>query len=379
MPLLAPVERFQEGMPGVIPESVPERDLGALDVLAAGFRQNNVVSSFIERITGPDRPKGSEAGYDPLNDIAGYEDFALKFLRSESAVETQWIKRRISEEQQDRALLSEAGGWGFAAALGAGIVDPATLGSMFIPIAAPVAYGTRFQRVMLGVKAQAAVDTGFEIGMHGLQETRTLRESAINVGAGTLLTGVFGSIAARVPKEEFEVLVRTTAEELAPRPRSAIARALDPSPAEVKPARGLDELRQAAWRIKAMLNKKTSVDFNDAAQVSRATGEKAESISAYIKRTGGIRDEGGELAARDVNGKTAPGLVRKARYSKAGVDSSMDAVRRRRLFPGPHRLQRDQRLGDMGRHRRGCQRTTVLAGRGARQARGAAPRYGSVR
>jgi hypothetical protein len=73
-------------------------------------------------------------------------------------------------------------------------------------------------------------------------------------------------------------------------------------------------------------------DFNNPRVVSRLVKENAFSISEFIKRTGGIADVGGELAARDITSRSYPGLVRKATPENLRGPqgyASMDAVRER--------------------------------------------------
>lgn len=78
-------------------------------------------------------------------------------------------------------------------------------------------------------------------------------------------------------------------------------------------------------------------DFNNPRVVSRLIGEKAQSISEFIKSTGGIADVGGELAARDITNKSYPGLIRRATPENTrGLEgyASMDAVRERLFDAG---------------------------------------------
>lgn len=71
------------------------------------------------------------------------------------------------------------------------------------------------------------------------------------------------------------------------------------------------------------------VSLNDARQVSRITGEKAKSFSQYIKETiGGIAIDS-EWRARDLNGRTRPGLFladTPENRSRAGMDALREAA-----------------------------------------------------
>jgi hypothetical protein len=186
------------------PAAAPEPEMpGAVDTLAAAFRQNNVVSSLYDRISTPSVDTRPVAGYSlSVDDVVGYEDFADRLVRSQSPAETQQIKSRITREQQDQATIRAAGKWGLAASVTAGLVDPATLISMAIPGAGV----TRAARIGTMIATDAAVDTASEVAMHSLQETRTKTDSFINVGAGALMNGVLGAIATRASKPELTEL-----------------------------------------------------------------------------------------------------------------------------------------------------------------------------
>ena len=71
------------------------------------------------------------------------------------------------------------------------------------------------------------------------------------------------------------------------------------------------------------------VDFNNARQVSRLTGQKAKSFTQYLKeKTGGIVLDS-EWMARDLNGRTRPGLFlanTPANRSRAGMDALREAA-----------------------------------------------------
>lgn len=105
-----------------------------------------------------------------------------------------------------------------------------------------------------------------------------------------------------------------------------------------------------ARAIKESLTGVKDINPNDTRQVTniaftpqeRARGARAVSLSEFIKRTGGIADVGGELAAQDITNKTLPGLVRRVQNVGGRIivppDAGMDAVRQRVFdagyFPG---------------------------------------------
>lgn len=183
------------------------------EVMGAALRQENLAVSMYHRFQEP-TIAAAVPGYNSIKDIAGYENYAERFYLSDSPMQTTLIKRRIDQELKDKDVIARAGGWGFAASIAAGLIDPVTLASMAIPVAAPVAWGSRAARIGMGVAAQATLDAGEEIALHANQETRTMGESILRIGAGALLTGAFGAIATRVPKAEFERMVTKANAEL---------------------------------------------------------------------------------------------------------------------------------------------------------------------
>jgi hypothetical protein len=176
-----------------------------LDVASSALRQNNIVSSLYDRFTNEPSLPDAQRGYDPFNDIAGYEDHADRFIRSTSQAQTRAIKQRIQNEQSDRDVIRRAGGFGLAVSIAAGAIDPLTLATMAIPVAPELAGASRLARIGAGVGANVALNTGSELALHQNQELRTINDSIFNVGVGALLTGVLGTIATRVPKNELAV------------------------------------------------------------------------------------------------------------------------------------------------------------------------------
>ncbi|MGL4961465.1 MAG: hypothetical protein ACRC67_09545 [Inquilinus sp.] len=131
-------------------------------------------------------------GYDPFNDIAGYEDHAHAFVDSDSPAETALVKRRIDEENDARRRLSEAGLAGVLASLASGMLDPIN----YIPIgvgAASITRGGRIaQAIFQGARAGAISGIATEgIGQATL-ETRTAQESIESIAAQALLGGALG-------------------------------------------------------------------------------------------------------------------------------------------------------------------------------------------
>jgi len=188
------------GLPPAEPD--PERP-ALLDTLAAASRQATLAGAAYERLTNadPDDVDPPPPGYDPLNDIAGYEDFASNFVYARTPGEVTGIKRRIDSERQDRETLARAGLGGPVAEIGLNLADPTFLVAVAMPELA-IAKTARVGRVLQTALEGAAVAGTYETGQQFLQETRTGTESAFTVGGGALLGGVLGALLRRVPPEE---------------------------------------------------------------------------------------------------------------------------------------------------------------------------------
>ncbi|EBY0680790.1 hypothetical protein JZQ29_002696 [Salmonella enterica subsp. enterica serovar Corvallis] len=172
-----------------LPEGTnPEPQQPEPSVWGAAFRQNNLLAEMFR----PAKQFEPVEGYNPYTDkseIHGYEQWGSAFADSRSPEETAWLKQQIDDENEDRRVLSEAGGEGVLASIAAGVVDPVTVASMFIPGAQGGAVARIASQAAIGAAATAAS----EIALNNQQITRTWGESAAHVAAGALMSGVFAA------------------------------------------------------------------------------------------------------------------------------------------------------------------------------------------
>ncbi|HIB8964975.1 TPA: hypothetical protein ACWYF1_000741 [Citrobacter freundii] len=172
-----------------LPEGTnPEPQQPEPSVWGAAFRQNNLLAEMFR----PVKQFEPVEGYNPYTDkseIHGYEQWGSAFADSRSPEETAWLKQQIDDENEDRRVLSEAGGEGVLASIAAGVVDPVTVASMFIPGAQGGAVARIASQAAIGAAATAAS----EIALNNQQITRTWGESAAHVAAGALMSGVFAA------------------------------------------------------------------------------------------------------------------------------------------------------------------------------------------
>lgn len=129
-------------------------------------------------------------GYDPFDAIGGYEQYADRFVSSNSPGETEAIKRQIDRENRNRGTIADSGWAGTVLGVGVTVTDPVNL----LPIGGVLAKGNTALRGLLiggGVAGVSAV--GQEAILQGTQETRTTEESLMSIGGATLFGGVLGS------------------------------------------------------------------------------------------------------------------------------------------------------------------------------------------
>ncbi len=210
-----------------LPEGTnPEPQQLEPSVWGAAFRQNNLLAEMFR----PAKQFESVDGYNPYADkteLHGYEQWGSAFSDSRSPEETAWLKQQIDDENEDRRVLSEAGGEGVLASIAAGVVDPVTVASMFIPGAQGGAVARIASQAAIGAAATAAS----EVALNNQQITRTWGESATHVAAGAMLSGVFATAGAAISPTVRNAATRELGDALNNASvTDSVGRALDSSP-----------------------------------------------------------------------------------------------------------------------------------------------------
>ncbi len=179
---------------------IPARPTGDA-IAAAAFRQNNPVVSIATSLMNSG-PFEAVEGHNPLDTIGRgsvYEQRYLeRFIGSRSPAEDRSIMGRIDAELADRKTLQAGGGSAVLFEMLAGILDPTlALPAGTLIKAGRAGYSTFRSAASVGIAggAQMAVQ---EAALQASQETRTLGESALAVGSGTLLASLIGAGAARL-------------------------------------------------------------------------------------------------------------------------------------------------------------------------------------
>lgn len=172
-------------------------------VFGAAFRQYNVMAGLLN--TAPDFEE--QEGYNPFADkyeLHGYERWGTEFSNSRSPQQTAFIKQGIDRENEDKQFLSEAGLPGIFASVAAGLVDPITIGSLFIP----GAQGGLAARIASNAAIAAGGTAVSEIALYQQQYTRTMPEAMFHTAAGAVLGGMLGG-ASHLLSPEIRSAART--------------------------------------------------------------------------------------------------------------------------------------------------------------------------
>jgi len=167
------------------------------DTVAAAFRQNNAVASFLSNKTlGVDN--SIDPTFDVVKDIQGtkYEPYADAFVDALNPRYAAAIKQQIDMEEDDRKTLMGSGWAGTLAGIAGGVLDPSIL-IPYVGTAKKVAGGYSIAKGLLLGAGNAALGVAAQEAMlQGSQATRTAEESAVNIGFGVVLGGLVGSGAA---------------------------------------------------------------------------------------------------------------------------------------------------------------------------------------
>ena len=185
------------------PEQLESPGIGQL--FGAAFRMENTIGSLIADQTAGLDPLDDD-GYDPWPDIKDDPIFVEqqdRFFRVTNSKYAEALKAQIMREREDRMALEAGGVWGLGAGIAAGVFDWTTLlpGGVLVK-GVKSAYSVGKSAAVVGAFAGAGTVVQ-EGALHMTQQTRTAEESLINIGAGTLLGGVFGAAGAKMANAQW--------------------------------------------------------------------------------------------------------------------------------------------------------------------------------
>lgn len=150
-------------------------------------------------------PQPTDPNYDPFSDIPKDKlEFVDNYKYANTPEEVSKISARIDRELQNRAIFSEAGtGTQLVTSLLSGITDPIN----FIPIGGSLYKSYKIGKIAQGTLRAATAGLVSQTAAEGIlqatQETRSAEESATNIAAATLLSGVLGAAGSLLSKEKF--------------------------------------------------------------------------------------------------------------------------------------------------------------------------------
>lgn len=172
---------------------------GVTGTLGAAFRHDNTLAAWA---SAEDRRAGDwDYAYKPWDEIKGtaYEPYWPRFTDARNSRHADAIRRQIDNETDDRNTL-DALPWyqRVPAEILAGTLDLPSLmpGGAFVR---GVKGGYSVARSALNVGVAAGAASGVQEAMlHNIQKTRTVTESAMNIGGAVLLGGALGAGGARL-------------------------------------------------------------------------------------------------------------------------------------------------------------------------------------
>lgn len=209
--------------PGAIGIAVHDKpDPLFMDVVGAAYRQGNLIGSFFSDARQA-MGSGSYYDVDPAFDLTAnlpedMQDAAIDGAFDEvyNANAFNAVVSNIRKERGDRATLAASGWTGVALESLAGLMDPTILlpGGALVR-AGKVGFRAGKSALVIGGAAAAATAVQ-EVGLQATQETRTLGESVVNIGASAILGSVVGMAGAKfLSNSEWGRLTVNLTEELA--------------------------------------------------------------------------------------------------------------------------------------------------------------------
>ena len=303
---------------------------------------------------------------DALNEEFGY--LGLKFDKPtrRGVVEILAAQKRDDLIRQDvlsRAPGGIAGtGAVLAASLAGSIIDPLNVATAFIPIVGEARYavwaaklGPTFARLARGTVEGVVGNAMIEPGVFYLSRQQQLdyemTDALLNIGLGGaiggglhVVGGKFGDLLARQTPEVREAALRSAVAQ------AATGRTIDVEPvlraeAPAITPESIGRRVDVEKRVREIVSDDGGIDAIRIA--GRLAGdrdalvaeikaiqkgpERAEGLVQFLKRSGGLREEDGELKNLGITSKTLPGLIRKKGRS---FDDAARAAWEAGLFPG---------------------------------------------
>ena len=174
----------------------PEEAPSVAEIGKALYRQENLIGSLVAQEAGLPDTK-DDPDFDAYSMFTEDErldkSFATQAMYADTKDEVESFRRQYARERKDRDTIAKGGATSFLLGLPIAVADPISL----LTIGGATVNTYRAGKSILSsglvtgslVGAETAVQ---EAALHSTQLTRTYGESAINIGAATLLGGVLG-------------------------------------------------------------------------------------------------------------------------------------------------------------------------------------------
>ncbi len=160
------------------------------------FKQENTLGSWLSNQTT--EVYEPEEGYSPFTQeetLKGYEQYANSFVGLRSPLAVEDMKQQIDAEVERKQYLANVDN-GTIASIAAGVFDPITVASMLIPMGGIARSASLAKNIGAGAVAGVVGEAITETALHSSQETRTMKESAINLGIGAIAGGAINGIGS---------------------------------------------------------------------------------------------------------------------------------------------------------------------------------------
>lgn len=170
------------------------------DTFKAAFTLYNPIKSVAQWAADSWDPKtpysvAPDPGFDPLDHIAGYEDWADNFSDAQTPGDVVRIKRRIDRENLAKDTIASAGAKGIVASFAAGLADP----TLILPagaVAKGLSLGGRVgQGALTAARAGAVASVVSNSTLYATQETMTAADLIENIGQDVFVAGLLGGAA----------------------------------------------------------------------------------------------------------------------------------------------------------------------------------------
>lgn len=196
----------------------PKEEYSQKEIAKSAWERENEIGSFVASQQSGFKFNNEIDPEDPNFDIVdyifnevdntNYAPYSENFLQFKNRRNAELYKKHLDKEFKNTEILQNSGWSGLAWGIGAGLLSPIN----FIPVGGSVYKAYKSGQFAKGIALTAGIGAGTmattEALLQGSQESRTLEESVMNVGAGTILAGVLGGASAGLSKQKFNKLAK---------------------------------------------------------------------------------------------------------------------------------------------------------------------------